>query len=28
MSGGYGYRKNGNQMNAGVQGAMVIHRRG
>lgn len=28
ISGGYGYRKNGNQMNAGVQGAMVIHRRG
>ncbi|ELC8790633.1 fimbria/pilus outer membrane usher protein [Salmonella enterica] len=28
ISGGYGYRKNGNQMNAGIQGGMVIHRHG
>ncbi|WNI88024.1 fimbria/pilus outer membrane usher protein [Citrobacter portucalensis] len=28
VSGGYGYRKNGNQMNAGVQGGVVVHRNG
>nr|WP_283317999.1 fimbria/pilus outer membrane usher protein [Edwardsiella anguillarum] len=28
ISGGYGYHKNGNQMNAGVQGSMVIHQHG
>ena len=28
ISGGYGYRKNGSQMNASVQGSMVIHRYG
>ncbi|MEB7742507.1 fimbria/pilus outer membrane usher protein [Escherichia coli] len=28
LSGGYGYRKNSRQMNAGVQGGVVVHRHG
>ncbi|WP_370549274.1 fimbria/pilus outer membrane usher protein [Edwardsiella tarda] len=28
INGGYGYRKTGNQMNAGIQGGVVIHRHG